>query len=160
MQHHKPGYIITVYACRMLCAELYLSKQSFSAFRIATHSWVYLQHGGGVVLCSVQPSHCKTYVSLNTGLHFVAYKICLIEWRSHGYSKTEVRPAKRAQVHLQLGSSEGKHNCIIIIMCAERQLMHVGYMGCLAVKAHPDNSVTATWMTSSSEPSNAHKCQL
>jgi len=29
-------------------------------------------------------------------------------------------------------------------VCAERQLMHVGYMGCLAVKAHPDNSVTAT----------------
>ena len=29
-------------------------------------------------------------------------------------------------------------------VCAERQLMHVGYMDCLAVKAHPDNSVTAT----------------
>ena len=28
--------------------------------------------------------------------------------------------------------------------CAEKQLTHVGYMGCLAVKAHPDNSVTAT----------------
>jgi len=29
-------------------------------------------------------------------------------------------------------------------VCAERQLIHVDYIGCLALKAHPDNSVTAT----------------
>ena len=48
--------------------------------------------------------------------------------------------AIRVAVAHRLGCRGANHTPV----CAERQLMHVGYMGCLAVKAHPDNSVTAT----------------
>jgi len=64
-----------MYACKLLCVELYTSRNTRSAndlgvkifpriymsLSVQPSRWAYLQHGG-VALCSVKCGHCTSWI--------------------------------------------------------------------------------------------------